>query len=237
MCLRERTNSSFPTWPQKGDDSVRVHKVKKGECFASIAARYGVSSWRKLYNHPSNRALRERRPNPNLLAPGDEVVVPEFRPTTRRLSTNTTQTITLKVDPTLLRLKIPDEGSFAYELRLPTTVIVGELAAPGIIEHEVPSNDGEAEFTIWPSRFDSPEHAGRLATIWTLSIGALRPAEDLRGVQARLINLGYFNGREDGHATPHLVAAIRAFQEEEGLEPTGECDQRTRAALVNRFGC
>jgi N-acetylmuramoyl-L-alanine amidase len=216
---------------------MRVHRVQKGECFASIATRYGFSSWRKLYDHPSNRALRERRPNPNLLAPGDEVAIPEARPLARRVATNTTQTITLKTEPTLLRLKIPEEGEFRYQIRLEGSVIVGDIVAPGVIEHEVPLGARTAEFTIWPHRFERPEHAGREATIWSLSIGALRPADDVRGVQARLVNLGYFNGREDGQLTPETVAALRAFQEEEGLDVTGNCDQATRAALVSRFGC
>ena len=55
-----------------------VHVVQKGESLSKIAALYGMgfAAWRKIYDHPDNEPLREKRPNPNLIQPGDEVVIP-----------------------------------------------------------------------------------------------------------------------------------------------------------------
>ncbi len=55
-----------------------VHVVESGESLSKIAALYGMgfAAWRKIYNHPLNEELREKRPNPNLIHPGDEVKIP-----------------------------------------------------------------------------------------------------------------------------------------------------------------
>lgn len=43
----------------------------------------------------------------------------------------------------------------------------------------------------------------------------------LRDINVRLIGLGYAPGKDDGTISPELVAAIRAFERDSGLESTG----------------
>ena len=50
--------------------------VTQGECLSSIARRFGITDWRTIYNHPENAEFRRRRPNPNILYPGDEIYAP-----------------------------------------------------------------------------------------------------------------------------------------------------------------
>lgn len=59
-------------------------KVKPGDSLASIAKRYGCS-WRAMYHLPRNKDYRARRPNPNLIQPGDEIWVPDKNEAMRRL--------------------------------------------------------------------------------------------------------------------------------------------------------
>ena len=49
----------------------------KGECFSSIAMENGFLE-KTLWNHPSNATLREKRKNPNILQPDDEIVIPDM---------------------------------------------------------------------------------------------------------------------------------------------------------------
>jgi hypothetical protein len=54
------------------------HKIKQGETLSSIADQYGFLSYKTLYNDPQNAALRSKRPNLDILFPGDEIYIPEF---------------------------------------------------------------------------------------------------------------------------------------------------------------
>lgn len=56
--------------------SKRSHIVKSRQNLTRIARQHGIGSWKPLWDMPDNEGLRERRKNPNLLRPGDAVVVP-----------------------------------------------------------------------------------------------------------------------------------------------------------------
>ena len=55
------------------------HVVTQGEHLSQIAKRYGFRDSRTVWDHPDNAALRERRPSPNVLLPGDVIQIPAKR--------------------------------------------------------------------------------------------------------------------------------------------------------------
>lgn len=66
--------------------------VVRGDNLSKIARRNGLRSWREIYFHSANSAFRELRPDPNLIHPGDTLVIPRpdervTVPTRRRRST------------------------------------------------------------------------------------------------------------------------------------------------------
>lgn len=52
-----------------------VYIVKPGDSPQKIAQKYGMT-WEYLYNHPVNMSLKVKRLNPNIILPGDIVVIP-----------------------------------------------------------------------------------------------------------------------------------------------------------------
>ncbi|MFN3856194.1 MAG: peptidoglycan-binding protein [Caulobacter sp.] len=50
--------------------------------------------------------------------------------------------------------------------------------------------------------------------------------------QKALFRLGYYQGPQDGTASPALTGAIRAFQRDQGLPATGQLDRATQAKLA-----
>lgn len=58
--------------------------------------------------------------------------------------------------------------------------------------------------------------------------------EDIESAQIMLDGLGYEPGRTDGYFDEGTEAAVTAFQEEEGLEATGEINEDTADALQER---
>ena len=56
------------------------YTVVRGDNLTAIAKRFGLPSWRELYYSPDNTAFRTKRPNPNLIYPGDVINVPGTGP-------------------------------------------------------------------------------------------------------------------------------------------------------------
>ncbi len=54
------------------------HVASDSDCIASIAFHYGFFP-DTVWNHAGNAALRQQRNNPNVLSPGDVVIIPDKR--------------------------------------------------------------------------------------------------------------------------------------------------------------
>lgn len=53
------------------------YTVRSGDTLSRIAQQNGYSSWQEIYNHPDNADFRRRRPNPNQIHPGDQLILPD----------------------------------------------------------------------------------------------------------------------------------------------------------------
>ena len=210
-----------------------LHIVKQGECLAKIAKRYGFLDYRKVYDHPDNAELRKKRPNPNLLFPGDRVVIPEFEPKTVSISHGRTHRFTLKVPRQHVRLALKDAEGAPQAGKSYTLVLSdqeqfqGTTDGDGFLEEKVPFAASKLEL----------ECAG---LSWELELGCLNPLEDtpdegVSGAEARLINLGYAL-EPTGKMTIRLRSAIRAFQHQNDLEVTGRLDAQTLQKLMEQHG-
>ncbi len=51
--------------------------VKSGDWLSKIAQDHGYETWQEIYYHEDNDAFRELRPNPDLIFPGDRLILPE----------------------------------------------------------------------------------------------------------------------------------------------------------------
>ena len=41
--------------------------------------KYGFYNWKMIYEHPDNKDFKDKRTNPNILFPGDRVLIPDKR--------------------------------------------------------------------------------------------------------------------------------------------------------------
>jgi hypothetical protein len=85
--------------PSSQDSGIRWHEVKQGDCLSKIAHRYGLKSWKVLWEHPKNEPLRKKRESPHVLLPGDMVAVPGVRIYEIARATDGTYRIEVKEGP------------------------------------------------------------------------------------------------------------------------------------------
>lgn len=215
---------------------TKKHIVEQGECMASIAALHGFKNWRLIYDDPANQALRERRPNPNLLFPRDEVVIPDKETKLETADTGARHTFFVR-PPVLRRLRLivrdhlgaPIKNTnYNLQLDTATTPMAGVTDSRGALLETIPASAKEATLTV-----------GNL--VWKLAIAALNPIaktldKGVSGAQGRLSNLGYDPGKIDGIVGPKTTAAVKRFQKDQKMDPTGALDSATLAALEKAHG-
>ncbi|MBL8241941.1 MAG: peptidoglycan-binding protein [Bryobacterales bacterium] len=213
----------------------KSHIVRQGECLSRIADRYGFSDWRTIYNHPANSALRKKRPNPNILFPGDEIVIPAARVKEEQIATGRLHRFTVKSPRKFLRVVFKDAKGEPFRDEPYAIQFSGGRAkrgatnGDGLVAEPVAMEEATATLTI----------AGRTLT---LNLGHLNPngdveEDDLTGIQARLNNLGYTAGPNDGIYGRNTRAALALLQADEDLEPNGLPDEATLARLEKLHGC
>jgi hypothetical protein len=192
------------------------HSVEQGETIPKIAFTFGITE-SKIWNDPNNLTLRNQRGNPNVLAPGDLVYIPdrelryESKPVDRRhnfvLSEKRRQ---------LLRIQWIDHDyqvikGKRYVLAAAGTFVAGEFDERGFIEQWIPIECHEAKLTVW-LRGD-PARPGKT---YVLKIGDLDPAENMTGRKGRLANLALFAGELTGDDDPDVEQAERILLRETG---------------------
>lgn len=214
-----------------------THTVKQGECLSSIAKHYGFANWRTIYDHPQNADFKEKRPNPNVICPGDRIVIPDKEEKRERAQTGKLHRYVAIVPQTRLRIVLQDEdgeplAGKRYKLEVAGTTYEGTTDADGLLDKAIPADAEGGELTSWLNEQD-PERQ----YTWLLRIGHLDPVEELSGVQARLNNLGFDCGPVDGINGPMTKAAVRAFQEQYGLKVDGIAGSRTQAKLKEVYRC
>lgn len=213
----------------------RQHIVQQGECLVSIARQYGLANWRTLYEHPDNETLRRNRPNPNVLFPGDVVIVPDPKPKTVNRVTGRTHTFQVTLPRKELRLTLRDVRDKPFENAHVELEVDGRIWLPPEGQ-EAWTTDGEGLLKV-------PVPVGARSVVLAigdfkvrLRLSHLNPLRDipegnLSGVQARLRNLGYDGGTGEGRMGPSTRAALALFQADQGLEVTGKPDDATLRKL------
>ena len=197
--------------------------ASQGDSIPSLATENGFF-WETIWNHPENAQLKAKRKTPNQLMPGDEVFIPELR--IKRVSKGTDGKYKFKRKGVPARLKIQfkllgePRANEPYVLDIDGTTVKGTLDGNGVLDQFIPPNakGGKVMF-----------NGGK--EVIPIRIGHLNPVDETSGIQQRLNNLGFACGSEDGELDDATRAALRAFQEAHGLNPTGEPDAATKGKL------
>ena len=212
------------------------HVVVQGECLSKIAKAYGFSDWRIIYNDAQNASFRQKRPNPNLIYPGDEIVIPDK--TLKVESDASGKVLKLEVTPpkkTFINLVLqnPDGSpmrSVEYALFVGDTLEARTTKNDGSLEQEIPPDIDSGELMVSKDADDTDPVTLQLA------IGHLNPIEQTSGIKGRLLNLGFFFGTVDEILDTETETAIRAFQKNQSIAEDGKITDGLRSRLRNAYG-
>lgn len=204
------------------------HVVAQGECLSSIAKRFGITDWRIIYNHGENAPFRQKRPNPNILYPGDELLVPDPELREEDCCTDQRHSFVRKGYTTTLHLIVEDEmgrpfQSKEYDLTVGNHTYHGTTGSDGSIQQRIAANETTGELTV---------HAWGGGFSWTLDIGHLDPDDTDEGIKHRLHNLGFDMESADRGWDDASIGSLKAFQYAAQLPVTGEVDDATRSKLL-----
>lgn len=212
-----------------------THTVVQGECLLTLAQKYGFGDIGPIYE--ANEQLKERK-NPYVLAPGEEITIPDRAPDSKPLPVSKDRAYTrfqLRAVPSVVRLHLQDSGGKPM-VGLRYTLAIGEAdplegttGEGGLVEQPGPPDAEEATLKVWPGGDSEAPFT------WTLKLGHLDPVSTDAGVQARLINLGFDCSAELGQGLEGTVtkAKLEAFQTLAGLDPAdGVITDATRRKLV-----
>lgn len=214
---------------------AKVHTVSQGECLSRIAQQHGFANWRTIYEHPLNADFRTKRSNPNLIYPGDQIVIPDKGAGRAELATAQTHRFRLRRGTQVLRIVVRDADgrsmtSVPYEMTIAGVRRTGTTRGDGLIEETVPSDADDG--TLRVANFEWPLLLSHLNPVTNA------PDDGATGIQARLRNLGCDPGEIDGIIGPRTRAAISAFQRKHPpLAVDGICGPKTLTKLIEEHGC
>lgn len=214
-----------------------IHIVSQGEHIASIAKTYGFSDWKTIYDHPKNKDLKEKRPNPNILYPGDQVFIPKKEFKQKEIQADKKFTVKVKsiVSKLQVVLKGYDDKPLAnkkFKLKFDKTELSGSTDDQGKVKHEMPPDARSVELSVVLDDKDPDNTA-----VWQLKIGDLDPLDEVTGMEARLNNLGYDAGNSHNAEDRQFKSAVEEFQCDHKLKVDGICGPKTQSKLKEVHGC
>src|SRR5262249_32368030 len=162
---------------------------------------------------PSNAELKAKRPNPDLLYPGDIINIPDKEEQPSPMAQGTANGYAADIPKVKITLVFVNDGQpmasepFTVEGLDPTD---GTTDGSGSADFDVPVI--VKEFTV---KFTKQPYA------YKVMVANIDPVTEDSGVLQRLVNLGYFRRASDREDAEAFAGAVAAYQREKGMTVTG----------------
>ena len=112
-----------------------------------------------------------------------------------------------------------------YQLTLGGKVYEGEVDNSGTIQHELPKGAKQGILKLYPYGKD-----GGIWN-WAIDIQGQKKHTEVKGMQSRLANMGFYQGKIDGDLGKKTRRALRRMQKNYRLVEDGEYGEATKAML------
>lgn len=175
--------------------------------------------------------MRSVRRDPNVLLPGDRLVIPDRTVKEVSRQTERKHRFIRKGEPTFLPIQILDNNRplarKPYTVSIDGRMFSGTTDDQGILRLRIAGNARHAVLVVGEASEAREYH---------VALGGVDPLDCVRGVQQRLVNLGYEEVSVTGKMDEATRRALASFQAANDLSPTGELDDRTLARLREKHG-
>lgn len=171
-----------------------VHVVEPGDRLSRIASLHGYASTDVVWDAPENAALRARRPNPEILMPGDRVFLPPRRGDAHAAPERKETRLARAGIRSELRLRLEYQGRpIVPRGRVYVVIDTDPYSPEAPYEGDVTLAEGLARFHIDPRVTEVKLVCEDPAFRLRLLVGHLQPVDEPTGigVEQRLQNLGY----------------------------------------------
>src|SRR5262249_10655646 len=159
-----------------------------GDCISSIAAQFGFHP-DTIWNHGPNANLKQSRMDMNVLLPGDIVEIPDLRVKEVSKGDKAAHKFRRKGVPEMLKVQFIENddprANEQYRRVIDGVARNGTLDGSGWLKEPIPPGAKLAEITFGENE------------TYPLQLGNLDPVDDVKGVQGRLTNLGFYYGPID----------------------------------------
>lgn len=197
----------------------KMHKVEQGDTIIKLSEHYGLFV-HTIWNDPANADLRRLRPDMNMLMPGDEVTIPDKRPSEVNEPSGKRHRFRRKGIPAVYRVQIfryeEPRANESYRFVVDGVVQAGTTDAEGVLQESLPAGARSAELFVGDDELP-----------YEIAFGHMDPISEVSGIQKRLHNLGYDCGEPDNKLNDDTREALREFQKRFELDQTGEPDNKT----------
>ena len=230
------------------------YTVQQGDHLSRIAAQVGISDYNIIWDFPQNSRLKQLRQNPNVLFPGDMLVIPDRREKNEARGTDNTHRFQIKLPALKLRIRLENLygkplANQQYRLLLEGERRSGLTNGQGQLEQSITGKTDRVALQTQP--FEGVQSVVEIP----VKVGHLDPVTEVSGWLARLNNLGYNAGYEPLPAPSpgqkaeqlfqqlpvpqrqRLQSAIEEFQCDNLLTVDGKCGASTQAKLKTAHGC
>ncbi len=206
-----------------------IYVVQPGDCLTKIAAERGFPDYKMIYDHPANAEFRKLRPNPHVIAPGDQLFIPETIPLTRTFATGKRWKVTIKRPRATVQVYVKDADGEPLAGKSYVLRVEGQDDKPGTTDGDGQVKE-EVPAAATTARLEFPSEGFSL----DLQLGGVDPLKEVTGLAARLQNLGFAcpTSTDAEETQANVRYALARLQAEHGLPPTGELDDATRALLL-----
>lgn len=262
MTLESNNSSAGAAAPnQTGPVGSGAHEVRDGECIHSIAEQTG-HFWETIWNDGGNADIKSARKNPDVLLPGDKLVIPPLDETPESGATEQRHRFRRKGVPIQLIIRVLKQGAddrlheLDPEKNKPWEYDDAPKDQEAAPEDEPEANQRyklEVEGTLYEGTTDgdgvlkhtivASARSGRLTLrpgevderVIELELGHMDPVTEPIGAAKRLNNLGFYCALSE-EMTEGIRAALQRFQAAHGIDPSGNLDGATQGALEDAFG-